>query len=883
MMPPSPSPGTAGTGSGLPRIVRKPSRSPAGKLKGPSPCGHRFIPLLAILLLYPSFAKAIDRFGTPSPPRFEEISLVFGETAAASPPKKAAGQNPPRTGELLAQTPTETGSFQLDAPISRNRPAPPRGPISGANRLCLALLFGLILLAAALWNQRRRWREAETALRELNAGLERRVADRTADLAETEDRLRRLSDNLPDSAVFQYTHEPDGRVRFLYFSAGIETLNGVSPEDILRDPETLHRQFPPKYRERLAEAEARSARELSDFDMETPMRRPDGEVRWMRLKSRPRRAPDGRVVWDGVQTDVTALKRTEAALRESERRVRRKLENVLSPEDDPGDLEIPDILDPEAVQKLMDEFYALTGVPMSVIDLEGRLLVGVGWQDICTRFHRKHPETRSNCLESDLRLSAGLKRGECRLYKCRNHLWDMATPLFVANRHVGNIFTGQFFLKDENVDRDSFRNQARAYGFDEADYMASLDRVPCLDRETVDRGMAFFIQLADILSHLGHANLSLARIVGERDRLNKALRESAETLDERTRQLDAILSSVQDYVYIFNPEGRFVFANKRLLDLWGLSAEAAQGKTMGELDYPEAAVAALWAAVREVFRKGAVVTNETRYAAPTGSDGYYENVLAPMRDASGQIAFVAGSSRDITDRKQTEAVLLESEARLRASLAEKEVMLKEIHHRVKNNMQVISSLVSLQSNEIADETARVALADVTHRVRSMALVHEKLYQSEDLARVDLAEYAESLLNYLWRAHGTRASGVQLRPNLESAPVSVEAAVPFGLILNELVGNALKHAFADLTEGRVEVSLRCDADGQVLLRVRDDGPGLPPQLEWRNPSTLGLRLVGMLARQLRGDLSVVSNDGAEFTLLFCGICKETGGTMGESPG
>ncbi len=133
-------------------------------------------------------------------------------------------------------------------------------------------------------------------------------------LRTSEERLRLLGDNLPDSAVYQYVHETDGSVRFLYFSAGIERLNGVSVAEVLRDADTLHRQSPPEYIERLVEAEERSKRELSDFDMELPMRRPDGELRWMRLHSRPRRLPDGRTIWDGVQIDITDRKRAEEEL-----------------------------------------------------------------------------------------------------------------------------------------------------------------------------------------------------------------------------------------------------------------------------------------------------------------------------------------------------------------------------------------------------------------------------------------------------------------------------------------------------------------------------------------------------------------------------------------
>jgi PAS domain S-box-containing protein len=137
-------------------------------------------------------------------------------------------------------------------------------------------------------------------------------------LHESEERLRLLGDNLPDSAVYQYVHEADGRVRFQYFSAGVERLNGVTVQSVLQDADVLHSQMSTEYFAQLVEAEARSARDLSDFDMEIPMRRPDGEVRWMRLHSRPRRMPDGLVVWDGVQTDITEHKHAEESLREQE-------------------------------------------------------------------------------------------------------------------------------------------------------------------------------------------------------------------------------------------------------------------------------------------------------------------------------------------------------------------------------------------------------------------------------------------------------------------------------------------------------------------------------------------------------------------------------------
>ncbi len=166
-------------------------------------------------------------------------------------------------------------------------------------------------------------------LRYLGATLditERKEAE--AALLESEERLRLLGDNLPESAVYQYMHEPDGRVRFLHMSAGIAKLNGVRVQEVLDDAGVLHRQILPEYYARLVAAETRSAREFTDFDMEVPMRRADGELRWMWLHSRPRRLPDGRTIWDGVQTDITARREAEKALRESEAKYRKLFDNM---------------------------------------------------------------------------------------------------------------------------------------------------------------------------------------------------------------------------------------------------------------------------------------------------------------------------------------------------------------------------------------------------------------------------------------------------------------------------------------------------------------------------------------------------------------------------
>jgi len=206
-------------------------------------------------------------------------------------------------------------------------------------------------------------------------------------------------------------------------------------------------------------------------------------------------------------------------------------------EGDVRTLELADIIDVAEVQMLMNDFHHFAQIPMGIVDVNGRVLVSVGWQRICTQFHRVNPETCRHCVESDTQLSTGVPPGEFRLYKCRNNMWDVATPIMVGNRHVGNVFSGQFFFSDETVDRELFRSQARLYGFDEAAYLAALDAVPRLSREAVDTSVGFFLRLAQMLSQLSHSNIELARSMCERERLMHSLRRSQQELQDTADRL----------------------------------------------------------------------------------------------------------------------------------------------------------------------------------------------------------------------------------------------------------------------------------------------------------------------------------------------------------
>ena len=251
--------------------------------------------------------------------------------------------------------------------------------------------------------------------------------------------------------------------------------------------------------------------------------------------------------------DVSERIKMQNALRESEQRVRLKLDSILTPEGDIGNLELADIIDVPAIQSLMDEFNTLAPIPMAILDMKGRVLVAQGWQDICTKFHRVHPETCAHCVESDLVLSAGVLPGKSRLYKCKNNMWDIATPILIGGQQMGNLFAGQFFFEEEPVDYEVFRSQARLYGFDEEEYIAALDAVPRLARETVERGIAFLMKLSHMISQLSYSNVKLARSMAQSEALAGSLRES----EERHRSLFQNLLDAYCYCQmVFDEDGR---------------------------------------------------------------------------------------------------------------------------------------------------------------------------------------------------------------------------------------------------------------------------------------------------------------------------------------
>lgn len=345
--------------------------------------------------------------------------------------------------------------------------------------------------------------------------------------------------------------------------------------------------------------------------------------------------------------DITASKNAEEKLKESESRVRRKLKAILDPEGGIGDLELEDILDYEAIQSLMNDFHRLTNIGVAIIDINGKILVATGWQEICTKYHRMNPQTLRNCLYSDLELSKGVEPGTFKLYKCANNMWDMVTPLIVGDTHLGNLFLGQFFIQDESLDYEPFRRQARMYGFNEDEYIKALDNIPRWSRETIDAVMTFYSKFAEMISDLSFANIKLARTLSERDSL-------LQVVEEKESRFRRYVESAPDGIFVSDERGNFTDVNEASYRITGYSREELLNMNLIQLIAPESLDDA-----KNHFRK-TVETGEAEniiaFVKKTGEKRYW-NVRAVKLNDSRFIGF----ARDFTDLVVSQATLRKSE------------------------------------------------------------------------------------------------------------------------------------------------------------------------------------------------------------------------------
>ncbi|MFC1833100.1 PAS domain S-box protein [Thermodesulfobacteriota bacterium] len=344
---------------------------------------------------------------------------------------------------------------------------------------------------------------------------------------------------------------------------------------------------------------------------------------------------------------------------------------------------------------------------------------------------------------------------------------------------------------------------------------------------------------------------AFAQDITKRKSAEAALRES----EERYRQL---LDNTNDLVVKVDTEGRFLFVSPSYCELFGKMESELLGRRFMPLVHEDD---------REITAVAMEALKSSPYTCYVEQRAHTKNGwrwLAwsdkAILDDHGKVLEVVGVGRDITDVKQ-------SEEQIKTSLKEKEVLLREIHHRVKNNLALINSLLSLRAEYSSDKTAQELFDEVKTRIQSMAVAHEILYQSENLAHLSVPDYIGNLVNHILYSHGSVGVSVSVDKEIEEVSFGLSTAIPLGFLLTELVSNCLKHAFPDGRHGTVRLSLSSVNEKEFQLIVADDGVGLPEIVDFENPQSMGMDLIDTFVQQLHGSIEIIRDQGTEVRIRF----------------
>lgn len=338
---------------------------------------------------------------------------------------------------------------------------------------------------------------------------------------------------------------------------------------------------------------------------------------------------------------------------------------------------------------------------------------------------------------------------------------------------------------------------------------------------------------------------SVVRDITERKRAESSL-----------RLLEKAIESLPIGITICDEEGKIMYVNPADASIHGYEVKELIGGDVRIFAPPE-----LWkhTPFEEVYGMGEL-KRESANIRRNGEVFPVQLISVAAKGADGKPIGIITTCEDITERRHTEE-------QIRSALREKDILLKEIHHRVKNNLQVVSSMLRLQADYIADDSARAFFDASRTRVETMSLIHEKLYRAKDLARIDFREYADDLATNLSIINTRSVGQAEVKIDVEGIMLDINNSIPCGLIINELVSNAFKHAFSDDRRGKVTISMRRVNENRIVLAVSDDGIGFPEDMDFRNTSSLGLQLVNSLVTQLDGTIALDRTGGTTFRIEF----------------
>lgn len=705
-------------------------------------------------------------------------------------------------------------------------------------------------------------KQAELALADFNQNLNQLVIARSNALAasqaivrQNKRRLRHLAANMP-GVIFQFKVSAEGIRSFPYLSNAAATLYGLTVATLQKNPTAVFEACHPSDRPSLEQSLQTALAALSSWQWEGRFRKPSGTLVWVQWIAKPTRLANGDTLWDGLALDVSDRKHAEAAISQSEATFRKLFEAAPMP---------IGIIRTDTLQivKVNPAYVAMMGY--SSEELQHMTLADYS-----------DPEDLTADLTQVQALAAGELSSFCiekrYIHKTGDIIWGKLTATLV---HGWGIAAPCCMGMIEDITASKKLQAQRA--------AAELALQQQVQREQV---------LRRITQHI-HQSL-----------------DAAEVLQAAVHEVRSLLQAERVAIYRFHPDWSGSFITESVNPGWTPLVGFDERQKVWRDTYLQETQGGRyrqreWFAVQDIYTVGhrtchiALLEQFQARAyviAPIFKGDELWGLLAAYQNSAprqwqdweiellvqiaDQIA-IAIQQADLYQQVQTQLTeQIQAQDQLTCSLREKDILLKELHHRVKNNLQIVSSLLRMQARQTAHPHTAILFQEAQNRVQSMASIHEQFYQSPDLAKIDFNHYIHTLANHLFQSYGISQSQVQLLIDVQEVSLSLDLAVPCGLMINELISNALKYAFPDQRPGCLTIRLQPtppDAPSTpaqaglptsyCCLVVQDDGIGLPASLDWSTAPSLGLRIVRNLAEQIKGHCQIRSDRGFTFQLTF----------------
>jgi|GEM_PF-736763 len=717
-------------------------------------------------------------------------------------------------------------------------------------------------------------------------------------LRESEEKFRFLAENMAD-----VVWTTDLSLMVTYMSPSVEKVLGFTPEE--RKKQALEEMMTPASNKRIRKGVLEEIKRYEEKGLNTDRYvnidveyyHKEGHTVWMENRVQALFDQNGAIVgFFGSSRDITDRKRVEDALRESEERYRQLVE--LSPDmivvhrgneilfineagvgllgaesaDQLVGSSVADLVHPEyrgvareRVAKLIKEGgrspvyeYKLLRVDGTEFDAE---LIGV----IIEYQGGKAIQIIVRDITERKRAEEALKRSEESFRTLFEEIRDGILiigggRIVMANNAICNFYgiaPADIIGMDATMIVDpEYREIVR----DRMEQILSGEEVPdpSIYQVTRPKGGIRWAEVRSTLIDLRGEKviLSIIRDITDKKSAEDALRES----EERFRMM---ADHIREIFWMTDPASKsMLYVSPAYEEIFGESHDELYRNPARWMEHIHRDDVEMVQANQEKQIRGEHTYEEFRVILPDGSLRWVGNNAYPISDSWGNIYRVTGVAEDITHRK-------EAEEEIRDSLREKEVLLREIHHRVKNNFQVISSLLDLQINRINNDTAKSVLYRAQQRIRTMALVHERLYRSDDLSSIDFSEYIHALVRDLYQIYKTGRRVIAIDIDVEMPRMGINRAIPCGLIINEILSNSLIHAFPPSVKGKGSITIGMKkTNGSGVLSIRDNGVGLPRNINAGTTNTLGLKLVSQLVQmQLKGEMNISRGGGTEFTIRF----------------